>query len=270
MAYIIEKITEQYSRIWESRDNRLHHLPFISSPIPMIILVSIYLFIIRNGKKFMEHRKPLKIKRLIIVYNILQIIANSTLFLVVTYYIFFADTNFSFRCELSNYSTDDVGMFGAYMSYSYFILKLADYLDTIFFILRKKSDHVSFLHVYHHVAVSVAAYICVLFATGGQGILLGYLNTLVHAVMYTYYLLTIWKPEIKSSKTTKKNITRMQMIQFTILVVHFGHSFVIPGDDCDYPKFLSFMGVTQNIFMIILFSDFYWRAYGKKSIQKTE
>lgn len=52
------------------------------------------------------------------------------------------------------------------MCYSYFILKLADYLDTIFFILRKKTDHVSFLHVYHHVAVSVAAYICVLFATG--------------------------------------------------------------------------------------------------------
>lgn len=55
------------------------------------------------------------------------------------------------------------------MCYCYFILKIADYIDTMFFILRKKSDHVSFLHVYHHVAVSVAAYICVLFATGLYG-----------------------------------------------------------------------------------------------------
>lgn len=30
--------------------------------------------------------------------------------------------------------------------------------------------------------------------------------------MYTYYLLSIWKPEIKSSKSTKKNITRMQLV----------------------------------------------------------
>lgn len=84
----------------------------------------------------------------------------------VTHYIFLADTNYSFRCELSNYNTDPMAMYAAYMCYGYFILKLTDYFDTIFFILRKKDAHVSFLHVYHHVAVSVAAYICVLFATG--------------------------------------------------------------------------------------------------------
>lgn len=83
-----------------------------------------------------------------------------------TRYMFFDDKNFSFRCQLSDFSTDSIGMFTAYLCYSYFILKLADYADTMFFILRKKADHVSFLHVYHHVAVSVAAYICVLFATG--------------------------------------------------------------------------------------------------------
>lgn len=83
-----------------------------------------------------------------------------------TRYMFFDDEEFSFRCQPSNFSTDSMGMFTAYLCYSYFILKLADYADTMFFILRKKADHVSFLHVYHHVAVSVAAYICVLFATG--------------------------------------------------------------------------------------------------------
>lgn len=53
-----------------------------------------------------------------------------------------------------------------------------------------------------------------LFPIGGQGILLGYLNTFVHAVMYTYYLLSIWKPEIKSSISIKKNITRLQMVKY--------------------------------------------------------
>lgn len=47
---------------------------------------------------------------------------------------------------------------------------------------------------------------------GGQGIMLGYLNTFVHAVMYTYYLLSIWMPQVKSSNLIKQNITRLQMV----------------------------------------------------------
>ena len=31
-----------------------------------------------------------------------------------------------------------------------FYTKLVDLLDTIFFVLRKKSNQISFLHVYHH------------------------------------------------------------------------------------------------------------------------
>lgn len=65
-------------------DTRLSHLPFMGSPLPMIILVSVYLYIIRNGKKWMEHRKPMEIERLMVVYNIVQIIVNSALFLVVS------------------------------------------------------------------------------------------------------------------------------------------------------------------------------------------
>lgn len=57
-------------------------------------------------------------------------------------------------------------MIQARLSYLYFILKIIDYLDTIFFILRKKNEHVSFLHVYHHVVVSTGAYVCVLYSTG--------------------------------------------------------------------------------------------------------
>lgn len=83
-----------------------------------------------------------------------------------THFVFIRDSGFSFICQSVDYSTTDLGLFQAYLSYAYFILKLLDYFDTIFFILRKKSGHVSFLHVYHHVAISICAYICVLFATG--------------------------------------------------------------------------------------------------------
>lgn len=168
----------------------------------------------------------------------------------VTQYIFYGTNNYSFRCQPTDFSTSPNGMYEARLSYLYFILKIADFLDTIFFILRKKTSHVSFLHVYHHVMIALGAYVCVIFATGmfsysfccliefnrfaciwnlfdfvfsllffrgrmsagGQGILLGYLNSFVHAVMYLYYLLSIWMPQVKSSSLIKQNITRLQMV----------------------------------------------------------
>lgn len=66
-----------------SIDTRLNHMPLMGSPIPMLLLVSIYLLFVGMGKKWMEHRPPVRIDRIIIVYNIVQIIANSALVLMV-------------------------------------------------------------------------------------------------------------------------------------------------------------------------------------------
>lgn len=37
----------------------------------------------------------------------------------------------------------------------YLVLKLVELLDTVFFVLRKKQNQVSFLHVYHHTIMAV-------------------------------------------------------------------------------------------------------------------
>lgn len=104
---IFTEISEQYSKLWDSRgtiqsnlhqfcfvscekkiqililDTRLSHMPFMQSPLPMVLLVAGYLFIVQTGKKWMEHRQPLPIERLVIAYNFVQIVINSVLVLVV-------------------------------------------------------------------------------------------------------------------------------------------------------------------------------------------
>ncbi|KAK7871572.1 hypothetical protein R5R35_010369 [Gryllus longicercus] len=40
----------------------------------------------------------------------------------------------------------------------YFINKVFDLFDTIFFVLRKKFNQVTFLHVYHHVAMCLVVW----------------------------------------------------------------------------------------------------------------
>lgn len=93
---IVYKLIIKRNFHFRQADSRLNHLPFMTSPLPMVILVSAYLYFVRNGKSFMEHRKPFKIERIIIAYNILQIIANTALFLIVS-----SSTYINFECDAS-------------------------------------------------------------------------------------------------------------------------------------------------------------------------
>ena len=60
----------------------------------------------------------------------------------------------------------------------YFISKVVDLLDTVFFVLRKKQNQVTFLHVYHHTVTCLFSW--------------GYLKYLPgDSYYYYYYILTL-------------------------------------------------------------------------------
>lgn len=82
----------------------------------------------------------------------------------------------------------------------------------VFFVLRKKTNQITFLHVYHHAGMVCLAWLGCRYLPGGQGVYLGYINSLVHAFMYTYYLLTAWNKEFKKSIWVKRRITELQLV----------------------------------------------------------
>ena len=51
----------------------------------------------------------------------------------------------------------------------FYFSKLIEYLDTIFFILRKKNNQITFLHVYHHVSMFFIWWIAAKWFAGGSG-----------------------------------------------------------------------------------------------------
>lgn len=89
----------------------------------------------------------------------------------------------------------------------------------------------------------------------------GIVNSYVHVIMYGYYFLTSFKPELKQSIWWKKYITQVQMAQFSILIIYFG---VPIFTACQFPKSLLAFLTVQNLFMLLLFADFYYKAYLKK------
>ncbi|KRF80005.1 very long chain fatty acid elongase F-like [Drosophila virilis] len=83
---------------------------------------------------------------------------------------------------------------------SYFLNKVLDLLDTVFFVLRKSYKQITILHVYHHVLMVFGVYWLVrLYGVGGQYMMTGFFNSFVHTVMYFYYFISALYPELKSS-----------------------------------------------------------------------
>ncbi|XP_058830534.1 elongation of very long chain fatty acids protein 4-like [Topomyia yanbarensis] len=169
-------------------------------------------------------------------------------------------TDFSYTCQPVTFATTRTGYEEMYLSYAYLLLKVLDLADTMFFILRKKQSHVSFLHVYHHAIMVAMTYAGVLFVPGGHIFLLGLWNTLVHAVMYFYYYLSSFKSPWAA--WFKMYLTRMQLAQFVHLGIHFGRPALL-GIDCGFPQLWHWIGFGQAIFILAMFTDFYIKSYVK-------
>lgn len=54
-----------------------------------------------------------------------------------------------------------------------------------------------------------------------------------------------------------------QQIQFILTIIHMARPLIM--NDCAYPRSILYMGVSQNFTMLLLFSDFYYKAYIKNN-----
>ncbi|XP_058455916.1 elongation of very long chain fatty acids protein AAEL008004-like [Malaya genurostris] len=269
MALVLRSVFNTYTFCFkEYNDPRVEHFPLLGSPWPVILLIIVYLKFVYNwGPKLMENRKPYNLKTLMNVYNALQVLLN--LYIGVTGFLnsYFSE-DYDWLCEPINQKTSPARRKLIMATYLYFLSKIVDLLDTVFFVLRKKNNQITFLHTYHHAAMILATYIANKFLSGSHATLLGLINSFVHVIMYFYYFLTSFRPEVKNSLWWKKYITQVQLFQFMILMAHFGIPLLLGY--CNYPTSLLFIGFTQNLFMFTLFADFYIKAYLKSKKRKTE
>lgn len=95
--------------------------------------------------------------------------------------------------------------------YYYFLSKVSEVLDTVFFILRKKYNQVTFLHVYHHAMMIVTSWGILKYEPTYPTIFIRNINSWVHMVMYTYYGLSVF-PSLGKYLWWKKYITSMQLV----------------------------------------------------------
>ncbi|XP_069697706.1 very long chain fatty acid elongase 7-like isoform X2 [Periplaneta americana] len=171
-------------------------------------------------------------------------------------------TKLRFNCEPVDTSNNSDAIEMASWVWMMYMTKVFDLLDTVFFVLRKKSNQVTFLHVLHHSMTLVLFYTLARYAPGGQCVLDASINCFVHVVMYSYYFITNTFPQYKKNIWWKKYITQIQMIQFCFLILH--NLPTVLQNDCGFPAFAGGMVLLESILMFYLFSNFYVRTYWKK------
>lgn len=137
--------------------------PLMCSPGPIMLVFATYLLIVlKVGPKYMRNRKPIDLTMFTRCYNIAQVIVCSWM----------VSWSFQFECLSSTLwrcmrDETNVARLIEYKSVQWWflMLRLAELVETVVFVLRKKQNQVSPLHVYHHVSTAAIIWIFTKYCT---------------------------------------------------------------------------------------------------------
>lgn len=257
---ILHDMYDWYRDLMDNKsDPRVKDWFMMSSPIPTFLLCVFYAYFSKSlGPKLMAKRNAMDLRKILVWYNLFQ-----TLFSAWICYEYLMSGwwgHYNLKCQPVDYSNSPMALRMARICWWYYISKFTEFFDTLFFILRKKTQHVSTLHVIHHGCMPFSVWLGLKFAPGGHSTFFALLNAFVHIVMYFYYMIAAMGPKYQKYIWWKKYLTSFQMVQFVAI---FTHQFQLLFRECDYPKgFMVWIGL-HGVMFLCLFSDFYKAKYTK-------
>ncbi|EEB16888.1 elongation of very long chain fatty acids protein, putative [Pediculus humanus corporis] len=247
-------------------DPRVENLLLMKNPFPIAGICAAYVyFVLHLGPKFMTNRKPYNLKNIIIIYNAAQSIFSAVMFYEAVSHWY---NNYGFlECIPVNFNLlNPIAEKEIRLCHLYFLSKITELLDTIFFVLKKKDRHVSLLHVFHHAAMPFSVWFGVKFHPGGNLAFFGIPNLFVHIWMYFYYMMAAMGPQYQKYIWWKRHITQMQLAQFAIVMIYV----LIISGKCTQNWHLVSWILVLDVAFVILFVDFYRKAYREKKDKKTK
>ncbi|OWK52586.1 Elongation of very long chain fatty acids protein 4 [Lonchura striata] len=297
MASTWQKTQEFYNWILESGDPRTESWPLVYSPLPVTLVFTSYLFMVALGPSCMRRRRQLELRAPLLAYNLAMVAFSSYMF-----YEFLVTSvlaNYSYLCQPVDYSRSELGMrvqprvgrdtawlkmclFDlilakaliavpcaaqqmARVCWWFFFSKVIELLDTVFLILRKKQEQVTFLHVYHHGSMLFNWWSGVKYVPGGQAFFVGMLNSFVHIFMYGYYALASLGPRMHRHLWWKRYLTILQLCQFVAIAAHSSYNLFT---ECPFPDGFNTAVFLYILSLLALFLHFYYQTYVRGKQEK--
>lgn len=233
-------------------------------PYSPFLICQAYLILVKIlGPKLMRNRPAYDLRGALVTYNAFQIIFNGWIFYQVCRLTWFK--GYSLICQPMDYSYSEDALQIIKTGYIYALSKLIDFLDTLFFVLRKKESQLTFYHIYHHVCMFLTIWIGFRFISGGQSAFLPTVNTLVNVGVHIYYLITAMGPRFRKYLWWKKYLSVLQILEFLFIGVHGSQMLFV---ECGFPAAVSWYYVVQVIVFFLLFKNGHLKSYpqNKKDI----
>lgn len=200
----------------------------------------------------MTDRNPFEIKTYMFVYNVYQTLMNLAIVVGFVHQVYATGMRvWGSGVDLSP-PARGIGL----LIYAHYHNKYVEYFDTLFMILRKKNNQISFLHVYHHSLLTWSWWAVVYWAPGGDAWFGACYNSAIHVLMYSYYLFATFGIRCP----WKKILTQLQMVQFCFCFAHAIYVGIICGPDT-YPRALTAVQAFVMLNMLVLFGNFYMKSY---------
>lgn len=258
--------------IWEENgDPRLTGYPLMSSFMyPLIISLIYYFIVLYAGPRFMKYRKPFSLKWTLIVYNIAMSLFNGYYFYKILFGVEFKGLcSIIFNIDYWSFRDNDEKTRSQLpLLYLYALSKYIEMLDTIFFVLRKKDNQITGLHVYHHSTVPIISWIYGrLYTYNSLSLVFSLINSPVHTIMYAYYGLAAIGPQMQPYLWWKRYITQFQIVQFMILITYDIYFFIY---QIGYPSYYFYDVMFQSVLYLTLFTRLYIRSYKGENRSKEE
>lgn len=102
--------------------------------------------------RFMASREPFKLTKFLIIYNFLQV--TICIYFVLNCLRNELHMNTIWKCNSIGFTNIQ----HIKLIYLAFLVKNLELVETVCFMLRKKSKQISFLHVYHHISTLIFTY----------------------------------------------------------------------------------------------------------------
>ncbi|XP_075150977.1 elongation of very long chain fatty acid james bond protein [Haematobia irritans] len=261
MTTYMREINERYMSLSKGVDETIDSWFLMNSPGPVFSIVAVYLMIVlKIGPAFMKNRQPYQLKNIMVAYNAFQVCYSIWMCRTSLRESRITDTLMAKKCEIHRNREQSLALYSG--AWFYFFSKIIDLLDTCFFVLRKKQNQVTFLHVYHHTITALFSWMYLKYAPGEQGVVIGILNSGVHIIMYFYYMVAAMGPQYQKYLWWKKYMTSIQLIQF-VLIMAYMVTIALKG--CNMPKTLTFFFIANTMIFLYLFGNFYKRTYNSKN-----
>ena len=154
----------------------------------------------------------------------------------------------------------------------FYISKVWDFWDTIFIVIGKKWNQLSFLHVYHHTTIFLFYWLNSHVNYDGDVFLTILLNGFIHTVMYTYYFICMHTKIPETGKSLpiwwKSSLTMMQMIQFITMMSQASYLLTTHCRTTSLRVVVAYF--VYILSLLVLFAQFFVASYMKPKKPKTK